>query len=126
MTLRSPERDGHRVREVARRLRVLVAVPALEEPRLARLDRVGWAQRQGGQVDIDAILDIGMIPPVRKEVVETAANGAGFGAAMVLTDEGFEKGVKLAQHAEQIDLDTDANFNMLFMEGMYLVPNGTL
>ena len=78
----------------------------------------------GGQVDIDAILEIGMIPPVRKGVVETAANGAGFGAAMFLTDEGFAMGEKLAAHAEQIDLDTDANFNMLFMEGMYLVPNG--
>ena len=78
----------------------------------------------GGQVDIDAILEIGMIPPVRKEVVETAANGAGFGAAMFLTDEGFAMGKKLAAHAEQVDLDTDANFNMLFMEGMYLVPNG--
>ncbi len=80
----------------------------------------------GGQVDIDAILDIGMIPPVRKEVVETAANGAGFGAAMFLTDEGFSHGEKLASRAQQIDLDTDANFNMLFMEGMYLVPNGKL
>ncbi len=80
----------------------------------------------GGQVDIDAILDIGMIPPVRKEVVETAANGAGFGAAMFLTDEGFSHGENLAARAQQIDLDTDANFNMLFMEGMYLVPNGKL
>jgi len=78
----------------------------------------------GGQVDVDAILDIGMIPPVGKEVVETAANGAGFGAAMFLSDKGFAQGEKLAAHAKQIDLDTDANFNMLFMEGMYLVPNG--
>ncbi len=35
----------------------------------------------GGQVDIDAILEIGMIPPVKKKVVQTIANGAGFGAA---------------------------------------------
>lgn len=80
----------------------------------------------GGQVDIDAILEIGMIPPVRKEVVETVANGAGFGAAIFLTDEGFARGEKLADHAEQVDLDTDANFNMLFIEGMYLVPDGKL
>jgi len=78
----------------------------------------------GGQVDIDAILDIGMIPPVRKEVVETAANGAGFGAAMFLTDDGFALGEKLAAHAQQVDLDLDANFNMLFMEGMFLMPEG--
>jgi uncharacterized 2Fe-2S/4Fe-4S cluster protein (DUF4445 family) len=78
----------------------------------------------GGQVDIEAILEIGMIPPVRREVVETAANGAGFGAAMFLTDEGFARGEKLAAEAKQVDLDLDANFNMLYIEGMSLAPNG--
>ena len=75
-------------------------------------------------VDIDAIIGIGMIPPVRREVVETAANGAGFGAAMFLTDEGFALGEKLAVEAKQVDLDLDANFNMLYIEGMALAPNG--
>ena len=78
----------------------------------------------GGQVDIDAIIGIGMIPPVKREVVETAANGAGFGAAMFLTDEGFALGEKLAAEAKQVDLDLDANFNMLYIEGMALAPNG--
>lgn len=78
----------------------------------------------GGQVDIDAIIDIGMIPPVQREIVETAANGAGFGAAMFLSDEGFALGEKLAAKAKQVDLDTDANFNNLYIEGMYLMPNG--
>ena len=78
----------------------------------------------GGQVDIDAIIEIGMIPPVRREVVETAANGAGFGAAMFLSDEGFALGEKLATDAKQVDLDLDANFNMLYIEGMSLAPNG--
>jgi uncharacterized 2Fe-2S/4Fe-4S cluster protein (DUF4445 family) len=78
----------------------------------------------GGQVDIDAIIEIGMIPPVRREVVETAANGAGFGAAMFLSEEGFALGEKLATEAKQIDLDLDANFNMLYIEGMSLAPNG--
>jgi uncharacterized 2Fe-2S/4Fe-4S cluster protein (DUF4445 family) len=78
----------------------------------------------GGQVDIDAILGIGMIPPVRREVVETAANGAGFGAAIFLTDEGFALGEKLAIEAKQVDLDLDANFNMLYIEAMALTPNG--
>jgi uncharacterized 2Fe-2S/4Fe-4S cluster protein (DUF4445 family) len=79
----------------------------------------------GGQVDINAIIEIGMIPPVRREVVETAANGAGFGAAMFLTDEGFALGEKLAAEAKQVDLDLDANFNMLYIEGMALAPNGS-
>jgi uncharacterized 2Fe-2S/4Fe-4S cluster protein (DUF4445 family) len=78
----------------------------------------------GGSVDIDAIIDIGMIPPVKPEVVETAANGAGFGAAIFLTNEGFALGEKLAAEAHQVDLDTDANFNMLYIEGMSLAPNG--
>ena len=78
----------------------------------------------GGQVDIDAIINIGMIPPVRREVVETAANGAGFGAAIFLSDEGFSLGEKLATETKQIDLDLDANFNMLYIEGMALAPNG--
>jgi len=76
----------------------------------------------GGQVDIDAILKIGMIPPVPRDIVETAANGAGFGAAMFLTEEGFELGEKLAVKAEQVDLDLDANFNRLFIDGLYLGP----
>lgn len=77
----------------------------------------------GGQVDIDSIIGLGMIPPVRREVVETSANGAGFGAAMFLSDEGFALGEKLAVEAKQIDLDLDANFNMLYIESMALAPN---
>ena len=78
----------------------------------------------GGQVDIDAILEIGMIPPVSKDVVETVANGAGFGAAIFLSEAGFARAERIAGHAKQIDLDTDENFNRLYIEGMYLVPNG--
>lgn len=77
----------------------------------------------GGQVDIDAIINIGMIPPVLRESVETIANGAGFGAAIFLTDEGFALGEKLAAHAEQIDLDLDPDFNTLYIQGMALAPN---
>ena len=65
-----------------------------------------------------------MIPPVRGEIVETAANGAGFGAAIFLTDEGFALGEELAVKAKQVDLDLDANFNMLYIEAMALAPNG--
>ena len=76
----------------------------------------------GGQVNIRSILEIGMIPPVNEEVVETAANGAGFGAAIFLTEEGFTLGEELAQKAEQIDLDTDALFNQFYIDGMKLAP----
>jgi uncharacterized 2Fe-2S/4Fe-4S cluster protein (DUF4445 family) len=78
----------------------------------------------GAQVDIDAIIGLGMIPPVRRDVVETAANGAGFGAAMFLSAEGFALGEKLAAETKQVDLDLDANFNMLYIEALALAPNG--
>ncbi len=72
----------------------------------------------GGQIDVDAVLGLGMIPPVRREIVETTANGAGLGAAMFLSDDGFALGEKLAARAEQIDLDLDADFNMRFVMAM--------
>ena len=77
----------------------------------------------GAQVDIDAIIGLGMIPPVRREIVETAANGAGFGAAMFLSDEGFALGEKLAAETKQVDLDLDANFNKLYIEALALASN---
>jgi uncharacterized 2Fe-2S/4Fe-4S cluster protein (DUF4445 family) len=78
----------------------------------------------GGQVDIDAVIALGMIPPVRREVVETVANGAGLGAAMFLSDEGFAFGERLAAKAEQVDLDLDPEFNMRYVSAMSLTPNG--
>ena len=50
----------------------------------------------GGQVDIHATMQIGMIPDIPLDRVETVANGAGLGAAKFLTEEGFERGVRLA------------------------------
>lgn len=102
---------------------VLMAQLDLEPKELEKVILTGSF---GGQVDIDAILEIGMISPVRKEVVETIANGAGFGAAMFLTDAGFQLGEELAQKAKQIDLDLDPQFNKFFIEGMALSPHGKL
>lgn len=88
----------------------------------ADLTRVVLTGSFGGEVDIDSILELGMIPPVKKEIVETIANGAGFGAAMFLTDEGFALGEKLAERAKQVDLDQDAMFYDFYIEGMKLAP----
>jgi len=88
----------------------------------ADLTRVMLTGSFGGEVDIDSILELGMIPPVKKEIVETTANGAGFGAAMFLTDEGFALGEKLAKRAIQVDLDQDAMFYDFYIEGMKLAP----
>ncbi|MEJ2013370.1 MAG: ASKHA domain-containing protein [Anaerolineales bacterium] len=88
----------------------------------ANLERVYLTGSFGGQVDIDSVLGLGMLPPVRRNVVETVANGAGFGAALFLTDEGFARGEALAAQAEQIDLDTDADFNLRYVKAMTLSP----
>jgi uncharacterized 2Fe-2S/4Fe-4S cluster protein (DUF4445 family) len=50
------------------------------------------------------------------------ANGAGFGAAMFLSDEGFALGESLAARSEQIDLDTDTNFIQHYIAAMALKP----
>lgn len=86
------------------------------------LERVILTGSFGGEVDIDAILDLGLLPPVSKQVVETVANGAGFGAAMFLTEEGFAHGEMLAKRATQVDLDQDANFYDYYIAGMKLAP----
>ena len=86
------------------------------------LTRVILTGSFGAEVDIDAILEIGMIPPVKKEIVDTVANGAGFGAAMFLTEDGFSLGEKLAEIAEQVDLDQDPQFYEFYIEGMKLAP----
>ncbi|MCX6029745.1 MAG: hypothetical protein NT169_10645 [Chloroflexi bacterium] len=46
-----------------------------------------------------------MIPPIAPDVMESSANGAGFGAALMLDDAEFARGERIA--AEQVDLDPD-------------------
>ncbi|MCJ7701915.1 MAG: ATP-binding protein, partial [Anaerolineales bacterium] len=75
----------------------------------------------GGQVDIDAVISIGMIPAVDRDIVETIANGAGLGAAMFLSDDGFQLGEHLAERAEQVDLDANLNFQQQFVDALALV-----
>jgi uncharacterized 2Fe-2S/4Fe-4S cluster protein (DUF4445 family) len=82
------------------------------------LTRVILTGSFGGQIETDAIIGLGMIPPVRREVVETAANGAGFGAALFLSDAGFARGEALAARTEHVELDTEADFNERFVEAM--------
>jgi uncharacterized 2Fe-2S/4Fe-4S cluster protein (DUF4445 family) len=86
------------------------------------LTRVILTGSFGGEVDIESILDLGLIPPVSKEKVETIANGAGFGAALFLTDDGLELGIRLAEESKQVDLDQAANFYDYYVEGMKLAP----
>ena len=91
----------------------------------ADLERVILTGSFGGQIDVESVLALGMIPPVRRETVENIPNGAGLGAAMFLSDEGFALGEQLAACAEQIDLDLDPDFNMRYVNAMALTPNGS-
>lgn len=84
------------------------------------LGRVILTGSFGGQVDAASVLGLGMLPPVRPEVVETLPNGAGFGAALFLSDEGFALGERLAARAEQVDLDMDADFQRQYVGAMGL------
>jgi len=88
------------------------------------LDRLILTGSFGGQVDLDAVIDLGMIPTARREAVETIANGAGLGAAMMLSDQGFESGLALAARAEQVDLDRDPDFIKRYIGSMALVADG--
>lgn len=84
------------------------------------MERVILTGSFGGQVDISAALALGMIPPVRPSVVENIPNGAGLGAASFLSDAGYARALRIAEKAEQIDLDANAEFINRFIERMTL------
>ena len=74
----------------------------------------------GSQLNVEAVVGLGMIPGVNLDIVETSANGAGFGAALFLDDREFARGERIAVQAEQIDLDLDVDFNRRYIEAMDL------
>ncbi|MFN8441292.1 MAG: ASKHA domain-containing protein [Caldilineaceae bacterium] len=78
----------------------------------------------GGQLKVDAVLGVGMLPPVRPGVVQPVANGAGLGAALFLSKEGLARGEQLAAQAEQIDLEKLPEFSEHYVNMMALDPLG--
>lgn len=86
--------------------------------RPADLERMVLTGSFGSQLNVDAVLAVGMIPPVDPACVEPSANGAGFGAALFLDDEEFARGERIAAAAQQVDLDLDAEFNRRYVESM--------
>ena len=84
------------------------------------LQRVILTGSFGGQLDVDAVITLGMIPDVNPERVQSIPNGAGLGAAMFLSDKGFAIGEKLASEADQIDLDLDHEFQKFFIDALAL------
>lgn len=84
------------------------------------LQRVILTGSFGSQMDIGAVLDLGVISPVAPGIIEPLANGAGLGAALFLDDEEFARGERIAARTEQIDLDQDPDFNMRFIGALEL------
>ena len=80
----------------------------------------------GGQLNLTAALGLGLIPPVRQEAVAAVPNGAGLGAAMFLSDEGFARAEQLAARAEQVDLEKISGFSDSYVAMMNLSPDGFL
>ncbi len=74
----------------------------------------------GSQLNMEAVVGLGMIPPVDLDIIETSANGAGFGAAMFLDDEEFERGKHIAAMAKQIDLDLEPGFSERYVDALEL------
>jgi uncharacterized 2Fe-2S/4Fe-4S cluster protein (DUF4445 family) len=94
---------------------VLMAELGLQPPDLRRLVLTGSF---GSQVDVEAVTVLGMIPKVDPSIVETEANGAGFGAALFLDEAEFSRGERLAAEARQVDLDMAPNFMSRYIERM--------
>jgi len=94
----------------------------LERLRIAPRDlsRVILTGSFGGQLNVDAAMNLGLIPPVRREKIELIANGAGLGAALFLRAEGFAIGEALAKRAQHVELDLDPDFNTRFVDAMGL------
>ena len=96
---------------------ILMAQLGLEPGDLTRMILTGSF---GSQLNVEAVVNLGMIPRVTLDVIEPLANGAGFGAALMLDEEEFARGERIAAAAEQIDLDLDAAFNQRYVESMDL------
>lgn len=102
---------------------ILLAELGLQAGDLQRLVLTGSF---GSQVSIEAVAGLGMIPPFElgePGIVETEANGAGFGAALFLDDEEFARGEQLAALARQVDLDLAPDFYSRYIEAMAM-PGG--
>ncbi len=94
----------------------------------ADLGRVILTGSFGGQIDAADALALGLLPPVRPETIENIPNGAGFGAALFLSDAGFARAEALAHRTEHINLDASRSFLEQFSAAMafcYYFDGGT-
>jgi len=87
------------------------------------LTRVILTGSFGSQLSIDAVIGLGMTPPVAPEIIEMSPNGAGFGAAMMLDAEEFARAERIAAAAEQVDLDLDPEFDRRYVRSLRLTTD---
>jgi len=106
------------------------AIRAAIDTLMAKLDlapgdltRVILTGSFGSQLSIDAIIGLGMTPPVAPQIVEMSPNGAGFGAAMMLDPGEFARAERIAAAAEQVDLDLDPEFDRLYVRSLRLTAD---
>jgi uncharacterized 2Fe-2S/4Fe-4S cluster protein (DUF4445 family) len=78
----------------------------------------------GSQLDMEAIVRLGMISPVPPAAIEVSANGAGLGAALMLDDIEFARAERVAAAAVQVDLDMDPGFDRRYVRSLGLTPEG--
>ena len=91
-------------------------------------DKVATAAREAEGADVtggmrhrlESAIELGMIPRVEPSIVESISNGAGVGAAIFLSDEGFARAKHIAASVEQIDLDRSRDFERVFIDALTL------
>jgi len=87
----------------------------------ADLEEVIIAGAFGTYIDVQAALDIGMLPPVPKGRVRQVGNAAGVGARLALVSRRQRAlAAEIARQVEYIELTAEKNFAERFAQAMYL------
>lgn len=82
------------------------------------LKRVTLTGSFGEQLDIEAACGLGIIPDINRSLIRSVPNGAGTGAAIFLSDDGFKRGERIAKMTRHIDLDSDPDFHNIFINSL--------
>jgi uncharacterized 2Fe-2S/4Fe-4S cluster protein (DUF4445 family) len=91
----------------------------------ADLSRMILTGSFGSQLNVAAVSNLGMIPPVPPDALETSANGAGLGAALMLDPVQFARAEHIAAAAEQVDLDLDPGFEPRYIRCLALTSGAS-
>ena len=74
----------------------------------------------GARIEVEDLLELGVIPEVERSRIRSYPNSAGMGAGMMLHPEAFEFACQLAEKVKHIELNTYQNFMERFIENMKL------